>query len=132
MCVDCDAPLCKVCLVNDHNGHIMEDLDKILLNLHSQASVILREYGMNYKQKCDHVLNIRDPYTKESENVENEISDQGKILKSEIDKNVATMTTEVRKARESFLDTFPSNDAFYYALGNLQKMQDKLDKTVKK
>ncbi|XP_071130657.1 transcription intermediary factor 1-beta-like [Mytilus edulis] len=132
MCVDCDAPLCKVCLVNDHNGHIMEDLDKILLNLHSQASVILREYGMNYKKKCDHVLKIRDSYTKESENVEKEISDQGEILKSEIDKNVATMITEVRKARQTFLDTFPCNDVCDNALRDLHKMQEKLDKTVQR
>lgn len=26
--VDCNVPLGKVCLVNDHNGHIMKDLDK--------------------------------------------------------------------------------------------------------
>ncbi|XP_052068131.1 uncharacterized protein LOC127707574 [Mytilus californianus] len=132
MCVDCDAPLCKVCLVKDHNGHIMDDLDEVFLNLHRQASVILQGYNLNYKQKFYNVLDIRDSYNKKSENVEKEISDQGEIFKSEIDKNVVTMITEVMKARDTFFKTFPSNDACDFALCNLQKMQEKLDKTVQK
>lgn len=41
------------------------------------------------------------------------------------------MLTKVRNTRETFLKIFPSNDACDFALGNLQKLHEKLDKTVK-
>ncbi|VDH99882.1 Hypothetical predicted protein [Mytilus galloprovincialis] len=108
MCLDCDFPLCKTCLVENHNGHNVEDLDKIFLSLHDQASKAMRGIENDFKRKSGGMKTMTTSYEKESEKLERAILKQGELIKSSVDKRVSTIIEDVRKSRGNVKKHYPT------------------------
>ncbi|XP_052068243.1 uncharacterized protein LOC127707647 [Mytilus californianus] len=107
MCLDCDFALCKGCLVENHNGHSVDEVDKMFSSLHYQASTTMKGIFSDFKRKSGDMLSMTTSYEKESEKLERAISNQGAKIKSSIDKMVNAIIENVKKSRENVRNHYP-------------------------
>ncbi|CAC5363029.1 unnamed protein product [Mytilus coruscus] len=128
MCKDCDFPLCKACLVENHNGHSVEDLDKIFSSLHDQASTKMKGIVNDFKRKSSGMKSMTTSYEKESEKLERAISKQGELIKSSVDKMVSAIIENVRKSRGNVKKHYPTcvDDAISTTCKKWQQQLDEI------
>lgn len=108
MCLDCDFALCKGCLVENHNGHNVDDVNKMFSSLHHQASTTMKGILNDFRRKSDSMKSLTTSYEKESEALERAILNQGAKIKSSVDKMVSGTIANVRKSRENVRKHYPN------------------------
>lgn len=106
-CEKCEDPTCKVCIFTTHRGHNMADISEVVAKKRKELS---SSWGVYFhklesaRKSVDNMERSAHEYRQKVYNTINEIKNEGEKLKSEIDKTVSIMVTEIREKEEEELN----------------------------
>ncbi|XP_052075977.1 E3 ubiquitin-protein ligase TRIM36-like [Mytilus californianus] len=95
-CHDCDTPVCRICIVEKHNRHLMTDLTKSAEKLRSELVKNIESKVITSRQNISKIEMETKIYREGVKSVIKTITDEGNYWKQLIDKKVEALIKEVQ------------------------------------
>ena len=108
ICDRCDIPVCKMCVVREHKGHKLSDIDETATMRENALAVVLSPRIAGAEKNSNDMENSLASFESEINAVNNSIKLHGDAIKELVDKQVSLMLINVKekadKRKHKFID----------------------------
>lgn len=92
-CIDCDFPICKMCIVKKHKKHITSDINESVKQLQVEVKQKIDLKIKNLKQHQEHIEHVKGKFKTDIKEAVRVITEVGNQIKQWIDKKVQALVT---------------------------------------
>ncbi|CAC5382297.1 unnamed protein product [Mytilus coruscus] len=124
-CIDCDIPICKMCIVNKHKKHDTSEINESTQGLQAEVEQVIESKIKSVRTNLDKIEQGTKRYQSDVKEAIRTITEEGNQLKQLIDKKVQTMIASLEEKEATSLQALQSISAgFQNDLEKLKKCQN--------
>ncbi|CAG2226465.1 unnamed protein product [Mytilus edulis] len=131
-CIDCDIPICKMCIVNKHKRHDTSEINESIQGLQAEVKQVIELKIKSAKTNLNKIEQGTDKYHSDIIEAIRAITEDGKEIKQEVDQQVLALKASLEeKEAESFQALEPIRTELQNDIEKLEKCQNDLAESQK-
>ncbi|CAG2256601.1 unnamed protein product [Mytilus edulis] len=126
-CIDCDVPLCKLCIVNKHKKHDTSEINESIQTLQAEVKQVIASKIKSAKTNLDKIEQGTEKYQSDVKEAIRAIKEDEKQMKQLIDKHVLALKESLEeKEAESIQTSEPIRTELENDIEIFEKCQNEL------
>ncbi|VDH98712.1 Hypothetical predicted protein, partial [Mytilus galloprovincialis] len=131
-CIDCDIPICKMCIVNKHKRHDTSEINESIQGLQAEVKQVIELKIKSAKTNLNKIEQGTDKYHNDIIEAIRAITEDGKEIKQEVDQQVLTLKASlVNTEAESYEALEPLRTELRNDIEKLEKCHNDLAESQK-
>ncbi|XP_063414849.1 putative uncharacterized protein DDB_G0294196 [Mytilus trossulus] len=131
-CIDCEIPICKMCIVNKHKKHDTSEINESIQGLQAEVKQVTESKITSAKTNLNKIKQSTDKYHSDIIEALRAITEDGNEIKQEVDQQILALKESLEKVEAENIQALePIRNELQNDIEKLEKCQNDLAESQK-